>query len=65
MAAYTPRTGAKCGCKRGAQRDNCPNCEGTGYAIDFRAIHARRRADEQANTKEANHDQGGTDQSDI
>jgi hypothetical protein len=35
---YQPKTGAKCGCKRGIQRDNCANCEGTGYVIDFAAI---------------------------
>lgn len=35
---YQPKTGAKCGCRRGVQRDNCPNCEGTGHVIDFRAI---------------------------
>jgi hypothetical protein len=38
---YQPKTGAKCGCRRGIQRDNCPNCEGTGYVIDFAAIRAR------------------------
>lgn len=42
---YSPKTGARCTCKRGAMRDNCPNCEGTGWAIDFRAIHAQRAAD--------------------
>jgi hypothetical protein len=40
--AYQPKTGAKCGCKRGVQRDNCPNCEGTGWVIDFKAIRARQ-----------------------
>src|SRR5438128_11130754 len=30
MGAYQPKTGAPCSCKRGAQRDNCPTCEGTG-----------------------------------
>jgi hypothetical protein len=35
---YQPKTGAKCGCKRGIERDNCANCEGTGWVIDFRAI---------------------------
>jgi hypothetical protein len=35
---YQPKTGVKCGCKRGVQRDNCPNCEGTGWIIDFKAI---------------------------
>lgn len=42
MSAYQPKTGAKCSCKRGVQRDNCPTCEGTGMVIDFRAIHAKR-----------------------
>jgi hypothetical protein len=41
-AIRVPKTGAKCGCKRGIQRDNCPNCEGTGLVIDFRAIHEAR-----------------------
>ena len=35
---YQPKTGQKCGCRRGVQRDNCPACEGTGWVIDFRAI---------------------------
>jgi hypothetical protein len=34
----TPFTGQACGCKRGVQRDNCPNCEGTGRVIDFAVI---------------------------
>lgn len=42
MSAYQPKTGATCSCKRGVQRDNCPNCEGTGMVIDFRAIRAKR-----------------------
>jgi len=33
-----PKTGQVCGCKRGVERDNCPQCEGTGMRIDFRAI---------------------------
>lgn len=37
-----PKTGLPCSCKRGQHRDNCPQCEGTGWQIDFRAIHARR-----------------------
>jgi hypothetical protein len=41
-APYQPKTGAKCGCKPGIQRDNCPSCEGTGMLIDFAAIRARR-----------------------
>ena len=42
VSAYQPKTGARCTCKRGVHRDNCPQCEGTGWVIDFRAIHARR-----------------------
>ncbi len=41
MKPYQPKTGEKCHCKRGVQRDNCPDCEGTGWRIDFRAIRAR------------------------
>ncbi len=40
--AYQPKTGAKCGCKRGVQRDNCSACEGTGMVIDFASIRAKR-----------------------
>jgi hypothetical protein len=39
--SYQPKTGAKCACKRGVERDNCPRCEGTGEVIDFAAIRAR------------------------
>jgi hypothetical protein len=39
-----PKTGQKCGCRPGIWRDNCATCEGTGWIIDFRAIHARREA---------------------
>ena len=28
---YQPKTGERCTCKRGVQRDNCPECEGTGW----------------------------------
>lgn len=35
---YQPKTGGKCGCKRGVQRDNCAMCEGTGLQIDFAKI---------------------------
>ena len=38
---YQPKTGQKCSCKSGSQRDNCSNCEGTGQVIDFRAIRAK------------------------
>ena len=39
--SYQPKTGAACSCKPGQQRDNCPQCEGTGQRIDFAAIRAR------------------------
>ena len=38
---YQPTTGEKCHCKPGIQRDNCPDCEGTGEQIDFAAIRNR------------------------
>jgi len=38
---YQPKTGARCGCRRGVQRDNCPACEGTGWLIDFRRTGGR------------------------
>ncbi len=41
MSAYQPKTGARCHCKRGQHRDNCPDCEGTGWRIDFAAIRRR------------------------
>jgi len=40
--SYQPKTGVRCGCKPGVYRSNCPNCEGTGWVIDFAAIRARR-----------------------
>ena len=42
---YQPKTGQKCGCKRGVMRDNCPNCEGTGWVVDFRAIREKAKMD--------------------
>ena len=39
--AYQPKTGQKCSCRKGIERDNCPQCEGTGMCIDFPAIRAR------------------------
>ena len=41
---YQPKTGVPCTCKRGVQRDNCPECEGTGQRIDFAAVRARGSA---------------------
>jgi hypothetical protein len=45
---YQPKTGQRCTCKRGVQRDNCPACEGTGWRIDFQAIRDRARAKAEA-----------------
>jgi hypothetical protein len=39
---YQPKTGERCGCRRGIERDNCAACEGTGQRIDFKAIRARK-----------------------
>ncbi len=41
---YQPKTGARCSCKRGMQRDNCASCEGTGMVIDFAAIRTQTAA---------------------
>ena len=38
---YQPKTGARCTCRPGVERDNCGRCEGTGWVIDFAAIRAR------------------------
>lgn len=38
---YQPKTGEPCDCVPGQERDNCPQCEGTGQRIDFKAIRAR------------------------
>lgn len=37
---YQPKTGAACLCHKGLERDNCPDCEGTGMRIDFAKIRA-------------------------
>jgi hypothetical protein len=39
---YQPKTGERCTCRPGIERDNCPVCEGTGWRIDFPAIRAIR-----------------------
>ena len=41
---FQPKTGERCNCRRGVQRDNCPECEGTGMRIDFKAIRERGKA---------------------
>lgn len=38
---YQPKTGNRCFCRRGIQRDNCPECEGTGMQINFKLIRQR------------------------
>lgn len=38
---YQPKTGNKCFCRKGIERDNCPSCEGTGLQIDFKKIRER------------------------
>lgn len=37
---WRPKTGQRCHCKPGIYRDNRPDCEGTGWRIDFAAIRA-------------------------
>lgn len=51
MPAYQPKTGERCHCRPGLQRDNCPDCEGTGWRIDFAAIRNRRLNAASAETK--------------
>lgn len=36
-----PKTGVKCSCRPGTQRDNCQRCEGTGLVIDFKKIREK------------------------
>ena len=43
-AEYQPKTGQPCSCKPGQQRDNCPQCEGTGQKIDFAAIRNKNKS---------------------
>lgn len=42
-AEYQPKTGERCSCKPGVQRDNCPSCEGTGWKIDFNKIRQQNK----------------------
>jgi len=51
-AAWSPKTGASCSCRRGVERDNCPRCEGSGQVINFKAIHAAREAKNKTVQKE-------------
>jgi hypothetical protein len=51
---YQPKTGERCHCKPGQQRDNCPDCEGTGQRIDFAKIRERaKEKDEQRSERQA------------
>lgn len=43
-APVPPKTGARCSCKPGIARDNCPSCEGSGEVIDFKALRAQTAA---------------------
>lgn len=53
---YQPKTGEKCSCRPGTQRDNCPDCEGTGWRIDFAKI--RNHARSELNAAKAEHYEG-------
>lgn len=44
VTPYQPKTGERCSCRPGVERDNCARCEGTGEVIDFAAIRARQTA---------------------
>jgi hypothetical protein len=50
----TPYTGERCGCKRGIERDNCPQCEGSGKRVDFARIHRERAERERLAREMAN-----------
>lgn len=39
---FQPKTGQRCNCKPGKQRDNCVNCEGTGWIIDHRDVREKK-----------------------
>jgi len=42
MTTKLPTNGI-CGCTKGQQRDNCPQCEGTGQRIDWNKFHQEKR----------------------
>lgn len=50
--SWQPKTGEKCYCRPGLERDNCPSCEGTGQKIDFQAIRNAHAKEEQENDTE-------------
>ena len=41
---HQPKTGERCHCRPGVYRDNCPDCEGTGWRIDFARIRRETAA---------------------
>jgi len=49
--SYQPKTGKPCHCKPGVHRDNCPDCEGTGKQIDFKAIRDKNKPKKEALSK--------------
>jgi hypothetical protein len=51
MTLTLPRLGP-CGCRRGIERDNCPQCEGTGQAIDWRQYHASKALKDRSQTED-------------
>lgn len=42
---FQPKTGQLCSCRPGIERDNCPQCEGTGQRIDFAAIRIAHKVE--------------------
>lgn len=58
--SYQPRTGQRCTCSPGVQRDNCSKCEGTGWEIDFSKI---RKANRVANDDTDSEDKSSTSES--
>jgi hypothetical protein len=60
--SYQPKTGAKCSCRPGVYRDNCPNCEGTGWVIDFALIRAEADTRRRENLQKPTRDYPGAEQ---
>lgn len=46
---YQPKTGQKCSCKPGSQRDNCRHCEGTGEIVNFKKIRDKKLSTDKLN----------------
>lgn len=45
-------TGTACSCKPGQQRDNCPQCEGSGKTINFAAMRAPTKTKEETQAEQ-------------